>query len=467
VRNRFDVVVVGARCAGAPLAALLARHGADVAVVEQATFPHDTLSTHVFEADALAFLARLGLTEQLLATGAPPILRADSRIDDLRWSAPWPTLPGDVGGAMSVRRFVLDPILARAAEQAGAEVRMATRVTGLVQERDRVVGVRVKGEAGEKELRARLVVGADGRSSTVARLAGARRYNVVPNEHALYWGFFEGATAGEPTFVFHRWGDRMVQACPTDSGLYQVGVFVQLAGLDRFRVDLEARFIDHARSCEPVAAAVTDARRVGKVRGIVRWEGFFRDASGPGWVLAGDAGHFKDPAPGRGIGDAFLQANRLAPTIAAALNGPDDALDAAMARWGRWRDREFAEHYWFASDLGAAAPLPGVALEALRRLHAEGMAGLALEINNHRLKPSRLLTPGRLVGATERLLLQRRGQRLDVLREIGGLLAREARRRRLRWRPEYAADAGSEPAGTDGSGVLQGRRPEPVSGGAS
>jgi flavin-dependent dehydrogenase len=470
VRNRFDVVIVGARCAGASLATLLARHGVDVAVVEKATFPRDTLSTHVFEADALAFLARLELTEQLLETRAPPINRADNRLDDLRWTAPWPTLPGDAGGAMSIRRFVLDPILARAAEQAGAEVRMATRVTGLVEDGGRVVGVRVDGEAGEEELRARLVVGADGRSSTIARLAGARRYNVVPSERALYWCFFEDAQIGEPTFVFHRWGDRMIQACPTDGGLYQVGVFVERADLDRFRSDLEAHFMDHAHSCEAVATAVADARPVGKLQGMVRWEGFFRDASGSGWVLTGDAGHFKDPAPGRGIGDAFLQADRLAPTIASALNESDKALDDAMSRWGRWRDAEFSEHYWFASDLGAAGPLPTVLLEMSRRLHAQDKASLVLEINNHRLKPSQLLTPARLLGATGQALAHGGGRRLEILRELGGLLARELHRRRLMWRPEYApgegTDAGAGPKATEDSEVVRAPAAELVKGGS-
>ena len=347
---------------------------------------------------------------------------------------------------------------------------MATKVTGLVKDGNRVVGVRVDGGAGEEELRARLVVGADGRNSTVARLAGARRYNVVPNKRALYWGFFEGAQIGEPTFVFHRWGDRMVQACPTDAGLYQVGVFVELTRLDRFRSDLEAQFIEHARSCEPVATALAGAHRVGKLLGIVRWEGFFRDASGPGWVLTGDAGHFKDPAPGRGIGDAFLQAERLAPTIASALDGPDRALDDTVSRWGRWRDREFVEHYWFANDLGAARSLPAVVSEIVARLRAQGKAHLGLEINNHRLRPSQLLTPLRLLGATGRALLHQRGQRLDVLREIGGLVAREIHRRRLRWRPDYACGdalaAGTEAADADGSRGVQALCPELISGGS-
>jgi flavin-dependent dehydrogenase len=461
--SEFDVIVVGARCAGSPLAALLAQRGLSVAVLEKATFPHDTLSTHVFEADALSFLGELGLTEQLLATGAPPIKRADNRIEDRRWSGPWPTQPGEVGGAMSVRRFVLDPFLAEAARVAGAEVQMATKVTELVVRNDRVVGVRVESRDSLHELRARLVVGADGRSSTVARLVGARRYNTVPNQRALFWSFFEGAEIGEPTFVFHRWGKHMVQACPTDSGLYQVGVFVDLADLDYFRAELDAHFLNRAFSCQPVARAIAQAEVVDKLRGISRWEGFFREASGPGWVLTGDAGHFKDPAPGRGIGDAFLQAERLASLIAPALKGPDEAIDAATARWGRWRDKEFAEHYWFANDLGSVEPLPAVLPEVLGLLESEGKASLVLEINNHRLKPSQLLTPGRLLRATARALGGK--HRRQILAQVPALLGRELRRRRLQRRPRYAQ---TDPAGlgsADGEDLAEGMLPEPIKGG--
>ena len=215
--ERFDVVVVGARCAGSPLAALLAREGVRVVVVERATFPCDTLSSHVFEADGLAFLARLGLTERLRATGAPFIRRVDNRIEDFRWVAEIPQYPGDVGGIASVRRPVLDPILAQAAEDAGAEVRFATNVTGLVLEAGRVRGVRVVTAGGESELHGALVVGADGRNSTIAKLCGARRYNLTPNERVAYWSYFEGANVGaEPTFVFHTWANRLVFGAPTD-----------------------------------------------------------------------------------------------------------------------------------------------------------------------------------------------------------------------------------------------------------
>jgi flavin-dependent dehydrogenase len=448
MNSSADVVIVGARCAGSPLANLLAREGIRVVLVEQAQFPRDTLSTHLFEADALAFLNRLGLADQLRATGAPFVRRIDNRGDDFRVLADWPQQPGDIGGIAAIRRHVLDPILAQAAGEAGAEVHMATKVIGLLEHAGRVAGVRVSGPDGEAELRSRLVVGADGRNSTVARLCGARKYNLTPNHRALYYGYFEGADPGpEPTFVFHRWSDRFVLGCPADSGLYLTLVLPELAELDRFRNDLEGCFMEHTLSCEPVAHAVGGAKRVGKILGAVRWEGFFREASGPGWVLTGDAGHFKDPAAGRGIGDAFRQADTLAPVIATGLGGSEQALDHALAGWGRLRDDDFAEHYWFGTDLGSAGSLPAVAPEIIRRMHARGEFGLFMNIQNHRVKPSKVLTPPRLLGATGRLLARRGSDRVRVLRELGMLLTQEIRHRWLNRRPAYAAGGAAEDAG--------------------
>ncbi len=213
----FDVVVVvvGARCAGSPLATLLARRGVRVAVVEQATFPRDTLSTHYFEARALAFLNRLGVMDKIRATGAPFVTRNDVRFDELEYVTPIPQQSGDVGGGASVRRPLLDPILASAAAEAGADLRMGTRVTSLLEEQGRVAGVRVTQNGSEATLHARLVVGADGRNSTIARLAGARKYNLTTNERFVYWSFFEGAQPGpDPAFFFHRWDERLVLAFP-------------------------------------------------------------------------------------------------------------------------------------------------------------------------------------------------------------------------------------------------------------
>jgi flavin-dependent dehydrogenase len=429
----YDVVVVGARCAGSPLAALLARQGVRVALVEQATFPRDTLSSHLFEADGLAFLDRLGLTERLQSTGAPFSNRTDARIGDVRLVADWPRRPGDPGGITSIRRTVLDPILAAAAEEAGAEVRFETKVTGLLEEDGRVAGVRT----GSGALHGRVVVGADGRNSTVAGLCGSRRYNLTQNERALYWAFYEGVDVGEPTFVTHRWADRFILGIPSDAGLYQVLVWPEFSELERFDGDIEGCFADQAASCEPIAEAMAGARRVDKLRGAKRWTGFFREAAGPGWVLTGDAGHFKDPGPGRGIADAFLQADALAPALVAGLEGSPEHLDKAMKRWGRWRDQEFGEHYWFAVDAGRSGELPVLLPEIVRDLDARGQAALFFDLVNHRARPSELATPPRVMRATRRTLARRRGERLSVLRDVAGLGAEDLRRRWRNRRPVY------------------------------
>ena len=449
IAERFDVVVVGARCAGSPLAALLAHRGLRVAVVEKAQFPRDTLSTHFFQAQALASLERLGVTEKLQATGSPCVGMVNLRIEDLQFQAPLPQQPGDVGGLRSVRRLVLDPILAEAAAQAGAEVRMGATVTGLVRDGGRVSGVHVKQDGAESTLQARLVVGADGRNSTVASSAGARKYNVVWNERFAYWSFFEGAEPGpDPAFVLHRWGERFVIAAPSDSGLYQVVVMPELGELPRYREDLEGSYIEHVHSCQPVAEALSGARRVGKIFGMLRWQGFFREASGAGWVLLGDAGHFKDPAAGQGIGDAFRQGEALVEPIVRGLEDSDRALDEALVEWGRWRNDDAIGHYWLATDIGSAGKAPAALPEVGKRLLARGELAPLINLFSHRGKPSQVLTPPRLAAAMGRVFARPGCDRRALLGEIGGLVALNARRQRqYRW-PVYeqtgvASDSGA------------------------
>lgn len=442
--ENFDVVVVGARCAGSPLAALLARQGMRVAVVDRASFPRDMLSTHVVEADGLAFLNRLGLTEHLRATGAPFIDRADLRVEDQRWTAAVPQRRGDVGGIVSVRRHVLDPILVEAAEQAGAQVRFGSEVIGLVREGGRVQGVRIANRRGEEtELRAALTVGADGRRSTVAKLCGARSYNVVQNERFAYWAYFEGTDAdAKPTFVFHRWEDQLVVAGPTDSGLYQALVIPDLREVSAFRSDLEGSLMRYLEGCEPVAAMLDGAQRAGKIRGALRWTGFFREPSGPGWALAGDAGLHKDPTPGRGISDAFRQVDTLAPAVLAGLGGSDD-LDKELKRWGRKRDREFVDHYWLAMDLGKAGRLPTPAIELIRRMHARGKMSHIMDLLSHRRQPRQVLTRRRGLEASARLLARPGCDRRTLLQECRALAAEDLRRA---WRKHQHAYAPVDPA---------------------
>jgi 2-polyprenyl-6-methoxyphenol hydroxylase-like FAD-dependent oxidoreductase len=443
--ERFDVIVVGARCAGSPLAALLARQGIRVALVERAKFPRDTLSTHIFEAAGINVLSRLGVLDRVRATGAEPIRRVDFRQDEYAIEAAVPARPGDVGGVMSVRRFLLDPILAEAAAQAGADVMMETNVTGLTRN-GRVTGVRVSSGGSERELSARLVVGADGRNSTVGKLTGARKYHVVPSERFAYWAFFEGADT-EQEIVFHHWDGLVVIALPADSGLYQVIAIPENRLLPQFRADLERSFMEYAVRSATVADRLTGSKRVGKLQGIVRWESFFRESAGPGWALVGDAGHFKDPTPGQGITDAFRQSVAMAPMIADAIGGSDSELDTALAEWARWRDRDAFEHHWMACDLGAAGRGPTVVPAMMARLERRGEIGGFMDIFGHRAVPSKVFTPPRLLSTAAAMVVHGDGDRAGVLREVRQLVLADAHRKRLRRKPVFVdpvahADAG-------------------------
>ena len=183
----FDAIVVGARCAGSPTAMLLARDGHRVLLVDRATFPSDTISTHWIWQLGLACLKRWGLLDRVLATNCPLIskmgmnLGAFQLIGDL--------LPGDGVAATCVpRRTVLDKILVDAAREAGAEVREGFSVTGLTWSNGRVTGIRGHDRSGtEIEEQARIVIGADGRNSLVARAVEAAEYNMRP---ALTYGYY-------------------------------------------------------------------------------------------------------------------------------------------------------------------------------------------------------------------------------------------------------------------------------------
>ncbi len=436
--DRFDVIVVGARCAGSPLAALLAREGLKVAVVERAAFPRDTLSTHIFQAAAINFLRRLGVFDKVLETGARTYTKVDLRQEDFLCKFEVNQRPGDGGAFMSVRRFVLDPILLDAAADAGAEVLMSTSVTGLTRDGGRVAGVTAASQGSQRKLEAKLVVGADGRNSMVAELAGARKYNVIPGERFGYWWFFADAAPGpDPALVYHRWEGRFVIAMPADGGLYQVIELPDMRFLADFRQDRKPAFMAHARSCRPVAEVLDGACPVGKMFGVLKFECFFRESAGPGWALVGDAGHFKDPAPGQGIADAFRQAEALAPVIVGAINDSDAARDAAVAAWARWRDRDAAEHAWLAADFGAAGSAPAVVVEVTRQLHQQGRTAELGEVFQHRSKPSTVFTPPLMIKAAVSAMRRPGADGAQILREVKGLIATDSRRRRLNRRPEF------------------------------
>lgn len=437
ISEHFDVVVVGARCAGSPLATFLKRAGLSVCVVDSAGFPSDALSTHMFQFSGMEVLRKLGVMDAVLASGAPPVTSCYMKFEDVDLSGPPRLRETDPNIPMlCVRRITLDVSLVEMAQEAGVEMRLHTRVTDLIRKNGRVAGVRVVGRDGKtSDIEADLVVGADGRLSTVARLTGARRYHVVPSERISSWAYFRGVPKQpEAKLYYHRRGDDFVVAAPTDDDLFLVVSCPSEEYFDSYKADSDGWFNRAVSGCPPVADLIANAERVTRFRGLKRFEGFFREATGPGWVLVGDSGHFKDPTPGQGISDALRQVDKLAAAIIQGFGNPKE-LDAALRSWWRWRDKDSIQHYWFCSDIGKRGAISPMRLEILRGVAAnDELRKDFLDIFIHRKYPRQVIGPTALAAAAARLLTSST-KRPGALGDAFALLREDIDRRMQAWHP--------------------------------
>ncbi|BBX33148.1 monooxygenase FAD-binding protein [Mycolicibacterium mageritense DSM 44476 = CIP 104973] len=422
----FDVVIVGARCAGSPLAVMLARRGLNVCVVDKARFPSETPSTHVIQPCGVSILEGIGALDAVLSAGAVPIdhftlVNEDVRIDAEIDPAVLPR-PG-----LCVRRLTLDALLVETAAAAGADVRTGVKATGVLTAGDRVVGVQTE----QGPIRASLVIGADGRHSRVATAVGAREYLVTPGGRIPAWAYFEGVADREGRLRLARLGKDAYLACPTDSGLYMACIATG-AGLPANR---DAAFSAAIAGWPELADLIAGARRVGPIRVMTKWHGYFRQAAGPGWVLIGDGGHFKDFTPAQGIADALRQAQRLAETLPSDLAN-HQAVDATTQRWWRWRDHDAHPMYWFATDMGGPGPSTPLITQVLRDIATDSDATQTLlQVLNHDVAPARLLTPRRLAVAAARTLRDHPDLFGATSKEIAVALRDQIRRARLSRKP--------------------------------
>ncbi len=333
----FDVIVVGARVAGAATAMLLARAGVRVLVLDAARFGSDTVSSHQVQLPGIALLARWGLLDALIAAGTPPTRTVRFDAGTTAFTGSFPSCDG-VDALYSPRRTVLDALLVQAARDAGAQVRERVRVERL--ERDgagRVVGVAWRGAGGQPVIeRARLVIGADGKHSTVARLAGARPYRVHSPRAFASYGYFAGlpVQAGE---LYHRPG-RAVAVFPTNHDATMVYVAGPLAEFPAFRADPAAAHLATLDRCGDLGERVRAATRVDHLRTTPDQPNGFRVPYGPGWALVGDAGVVMDSVTAAGISNALRDASGLAEAIVDGLGGAI-SLETALRRHHRRRDR--------------------------------------------------------------------------------------------------------------------------------
>jgi 2-polyprenyl-6-methoxyphenol hydroxylase-like FAD-dependent oxidoreductase len=335
---RHDVLIVGTRCAGAPLAMLLARKGFNVLGVDRAQFPSDTVSTHFMWPRTTSSLAKWGLLNKLAATGCPMInqVTADYGTIALRGRPS----PVDGTDAMySPRRIVLDNLLVDAAREAGAEIREATTFRELVWAEDQVVGARLHDADGRLiEESAAIVVGADGMWSPVARAAGA----ATDVEHRSFTCGYYAYWAGVPTqgVEFYVRHGRDILVFPTHDGLTCIWAGRSHDDWNTYRKDVEGTYLEIIGLAPTLAERLRCSQRVSPFKGTSKLMNFYRQSFGKGWALVGDAAYHRDPLPGMGIGDAFLGAQLLADALADGLADDATCLDHSLAAYqSAFRDR--------------------------------------------------------------------------------------------------------------------------------
>jgi 2-polyprenyl-6-methoxyphenol hydroxylase-like FAD-dependent oxidoreductase len=358
--NDYDAIVVGARCAGSPTAMLLARKGYEVLVIDRATFPSDTISTHLIHPPGVALLKEWGLLDRLLTSGCPPI-------DTYAFDFGAGTIAGAPGTdaaplAYSPRRTVLDKLLVDAAAEAGAEVREGFTLTDVVFEDGRVTGIRghTKGEPTVTE-HARVVVGADGHHSRVARRVGAEEYNQNPPLQVSYYTYVSGLSMNG-RYEVHLRPDRGFAAWPTNDDLTVVIAGWPRSELVANRKDIEGNFLATLKLVPDFAARFESATRETRFVGQ-SLAGFMRKPFGAGWALVGDAGYTKDFITALGISDAFQDAELCATGLDAALSSTR-RFEVAMADYQTARDRRSLSFYEFTAQL-ATLRFPPPELEPL------------------------------------------------------------------------------------------------------
>jgi menaquinone-9 beta-reductase len=445
----FDVIIVGARCAGAALATHLAHAGLSVAVLDAAPLPSgQPASTHLIQPPGMDELDLLGIGDQVREL-TPALHTVRMRFDDEATEFSY----GPGRAAHCLRRTALDGRLQYAASQAGASLNADTRVVGLLRAADgRVNGVETQQRAGKPlRLLAPLVVGADGRNSSIAKLVGADEYLGYDAPRGCYWAYWHRPATSDPHVVHNCFtGDDQRVVFPTDGDLLLIATAPPVERARAWRADHTAAYLADIRSYPPIASLLDTAAPFGEVRGVVKNRYFFRTSTGPGWALIGDAGHHKDFIIGLGISDALRDARHLA---AAILDGHPTSIE----RYWRQRDIDRMQIFHWSRDLGAADHVT-----ALERLVAQRVtASPAIQprlgaIIDGQLSPFRLIPPSRAIRWTAGELARGRGRPFIEMLQTAvreQRARREVSRRRRRLPPNrhqhhqhpQSANAGCEP----------------------
>jgi flavin-dependent dehydrogenase len=360
VQHRHEVVVVGARAAGAATALLLARLGHDVVLVDRAAFPADTVSTHQIARPGVVQLHRWGLLEAVLASGAPAVREITFTADGESVTRHIKDRAG-VDLLVAPRRHILDTIVAQAAAEAGARLRLGVTITAVRHGSDgRVIGVRGHDAHGAPvAIDARFVVGADGLASGVARAVSARVTERRRDDGAVQYAYYEGLPWPRIELIAaHR---ALAGVFPTHHG--QACIWLGTPSADaraarrRAPSRAEGFHTQLQRAAPELVARLQNGRRVSPVTGMLRSPNIIRTTHGPGWALVGDAGYHRDAVTGHGLSDAYRDAELLAVALHQTLcDGVDE--NSALADYQDQRDRALREVFELTCALAAYPPVP-------------------------------------------------------------------------------------------------------------
>jgi flavin-dependent dehydrogenase len=339
---RYDAIIVGARCAGAPTAMQLARKGLRVLLLDRTSFPSDIPHGHFIHRDGPRTLARWGVLDRLSGC-CPPVTAFTLDLGDFPLTGRDLVVDG-VAFGYAPRRAALDKVLVEAAVDAGAELRERVVVEAPLWEDGRVVGIRARLANGDAiEERAPVTIGADGRHSRLAAGVGAPMYDAVLAVTCWYFSYWSGVRSeGLEVYVGT---DRMIFAFPTGGGLFAIFVAAPAAALPTLRADLDAGVMAAIDAIPEFSARVRAGRREERFQGATDLPNFFRKPYGPGWALVGDAGCHKDPCLALGICDAFRDVDLLVDAVDEALSGRA-SWDAALAGYERQRNDLGRGDYW-------------------------------------------------------------------------------------------------------------------------
>ena len=336
----YDAIIVGARCAGSPTAMLLARKGYRVLLLDKASFPSDTLSIHYIHQPGVACLNGWGLLERVIESNCPPVYAQTIDVGPFALHGTPPPVDG-VTASYAPRRTILDKILVDAAVAAGVELREHFTVKELVFDGDRVVGIHGHERGGALVTeRARIVIGADGLHSMVARAVGAPVYNEWPSFACAYYSYWSDVSI-DGAELYPRPG-RAIIAGPTNDGQIMAIIYWPSAAFREVRADIEGNFMRALDLAPDLGERIRGGKRTERFRGTVDLPNFYRKPYGSGWALVGDAGYHKDPITAQGISDAFRDAELLANAIDDGFAGRVPIADALAGYEQRRNETTFA-----------------------------------------------------------------------------------------------------------------------------